>query len=125
LFKYNRWILVINEKNKRVGFVLGKATEFGFKVSLLGHDGSDEGKQAIIDFLKKAFNVEGVYGEVSHGVEQVVAGHAPLVPTDIALTVLSPKEIKPSKDGHHYKRKIMPLSGLQEKVMVGKPIVDP
>ena len=72
--------------------------------------------------LRLGFNVRGVYGEVSGGVERVVAGRVPEVPLDVAEQVLG-KAVKPHQDGRHYTREITNV-GPKTKLLVGSPMLD-
>ena len=72
--------------------------------------------------LRLGLNVRGVYGEVSGGVERVVAGRVPEVPPDVAEQVLG-KAVEPHKDGRHYPREITNV-GLKTKLLVGNPMSD-
>ena len=72
--------------------------------------------------LRLGLNVRGVYGEVSGGVERVVAGRVPEVPPDVAEQVLG-KAVEPHQDGRHYTREITNV-GPKTKLLVGNPLLD-
>ena len=61
--------------------------------------------------------MRGLYGEVSEGVERVVAGRVPEVPPAVAEQVLG-KAIEPHKDGRHYTREINDLPAPTSRVAI-------
>ena len=101
LLEYNRWVMVVDRSGSVLAFACFKTTRHGLKLGL---------------------NVRGVYGEVSGGVERVVAGRVPEVPPDVAEQVLG-KAVEPHKDGRHYPREITNV-GLKTKLLVGNPMSD-
>jgi len=63
--------------------------------------------------------VDGVYAEVSGGLERVVTGRVPEVDPLAAAVVLS-KSVAVDKDGRHYTREISRV-GTKRKLLVGRP----
>lgn len=122
LLEYNRWLLVTDGNGLIRAFVCFKTTRFGLKLGLAASSGCPEAKATLKGILRNSLSVEGVYGEVSGGVEAVVSGHAPQVSAGAAQVVLG-KTIDPDEDGAHYTREIANV-GPRRKVMVGYPILD-
>jgi hypothetical protein len=123
LIEYNRWVLVFDEKNdarQLLAFACFKTTSFGVKLGLMTADGSERGKAALKKILRLGLTVEGVYGEVSNGVERTVAGRVPEVQPDAAARVLN-KEVTADPDGRHYSR-VTTNVGPKTKLMVGRPL---
>jgi hypothetical protein len=120
LLEYNRWILVIGEKGKIEAFACFKTTAFGVKLGLAATDGSDRGKVALKVMLRQGLNVEGVYAEVSGGVEVALTGHVPEVSPNAVSRILG-KPTTEEPDGRHYSRVITNL-GPKKKVLVGRPL---
>lgn len=119
LFEYNRWILIRNENNELVAAIVFKTTTWGLKLGIVGTDGSPQGKDCLISLLIKTLNIECVYGEVSHPLEEKLDNKVPQVSSHIAKRVLE-KDIAPEADGHHYRRVIEGI-GSKKKLLVGRP----
>lgn len=120
LLEYNRWVLVVGEDDEILGFACFKTTQSGVKLGLATTHGSDPGKEALKRLLRLGLNVEGVYAEVSEGLERALAGVVPEVPPGIAARVLEKPTIEEA-DGRHYSRVITNV-GLKKKLMVGRPL---
>lgn len=120
LLEYNRWILII-EDAKMVAFAVMKTTYAGIKLCLLGTNGSTKAKSAIKKLIRNGLNVDGVYGEVSGGVERAVIGHVPEIPPTLAEKILR-KNVSLDKDERHYYREITNV-GRKRKILVGKPLI--
>lgn len=120
LFEHDRWVLIEDAGGALVGFALFKTTSHGVKMCVSATDGSRPAKAGLKALLRRVFNVDGVYAEVSDPVESIVKDHAPHVPVDVAAEVLSPKTIVSAGDGYHYERQISNV-GSRTKLMVGKP----
>lgn len=118
LSKYDVWDLNIQE-GRPIAFSLSHRTKFGFKVGLLGSDGSLEGKTVAVRNLRNNYNRDGYYTEVSHKVKDIVlASGAPVVCATYVSEVLG-KPIEPV-DEISYRRNISGV-GFVTKVMVGSP----
>jgi len=68
LQKYPVWWLYMN-RGEPVAFAVFKSTAYGLKSGLSGHDGSSAGKSAAVQSIRTKFNIDGVFGEVSHKVK--------------------------------------------------------
>lgn len=122
LAEYNRWVLVEDSQGDVLAFVCFKTTAAGLKLGLLGTNGSDEGKLAVKLILRRGLSVNGVYGEVSNGVEAVLTGHVAIVSVSAAREILDRKPIEEDPDGRHYWREITNV-GRKRKLMVGRPLL--
>jgi len=118
LLEYNRWVLVVGEQGISA-FACFKTTPSGVKLGLAATDQSESGKTALKQILRQGLNVEGVYAEVSEGLELALTGHVPEVPPDLAKPVLE-KPTTEDADGRHYLRDITNV-GPKRKLMVGRP----
>lgn len=95
-----------------------KKTPFGLKYTIVGSDGSPEGKAAVKESIK-TLNSDGFYGELSHRLQDVAESmNIPMVPVDVVEEILN-KRIQPL-DEYRYSREITNV-GPVEKVMFGKP----
>jgi len=108
-------------------FLVARVAHFGttlyeLKLGLTAAGDDVAGKAALRSLLRLSLNVLGVYGEISGGVERVVAGRVPEVSADVAGRVLG-KAVEPQKDGRHYTREITNV-GPRTKLLVGSPMVD-
>jgi hypothetical protein len=123
LFKYTRWIILIDDTGNLSGFFLCKEHDKGIKLGLTAAENSKEAKMVIMDLNRKALNVPSVFGEVSPPLEKALIGYVPEVEASIAKQVLGPlKKInRIDKDNKHYWRNIKNI-GEKQKMMVGKPI---
>lgn len=123
LLKYTRWIILIDDKKHTVGFLLCREHKNGIKVGLTAASDSKEAKKAVVELNRKAFNVAGVFGEVSPPLEKVLRGHVPELSASDAAKVMQPsKKInRVAKDGKHYWRGIKNI-GVKRKMMVGRPV---
>lgn len=122
LLEYNRWVMVVDRSGGVLAFSCYKTTQHGLKLGLTAASDDVAGKAALKSLLRLGLNVRGVYGEVSGGVERVVAGRVPEVPPDVAEQVLG-KAVEPHKDGRHYTREITNV-GPKTKLLVGNPMLD-
>ena len=122
LLEYDRWVLVVDRSETVLAFACFKTTQHGLKLGLAAASDHAGGKAALKAILRLGLNVRGVYGEVSGGVERVVAGRVPEVSPDVAEWVLG-KPIEPHKDGRHYTREITNV-GPKTKLLVGSPMLD-
>ena len=121
LLEYNRWVLIVDGAGI-VAFSCFKTTPHGLKLGLVAAREDAVARAAIRTVLRLGLNVMGVYGEVSEGVERVVAGRVPEVPPSVAAWVLR-KPIEPHADGRHYLREITNV-GPRTKLLVGNPVLD-
>lgn len=121
LIEFNRWILIIDEKEKIVGFVALKTTAAGIKLCLTATDGSRSAKSTVKSLNRNGLNIPGVYAEVSGKLEKVVIDHVPVVDQVLVEQVLM-KPVKPDKDGRHYSREIKNI-GRKRKILVGRPFL--
>ena len=112
LLEYNRWVIVVDRSGNVLAFSCYKTTRHGLKLDLTAASDDAGGKAALKAVLRLGLNVRGVYGEVSGGVERVVAGHVPEVPPDMAEQVLG-----------YYTREITNV-GRKTKLLVGNPMLD-
>ena len=122
LLEYNRWVIVVDRSGSVLAFACFKTTQHGLKLGLTAASDDAGGKAALKSLLRLGLNVRGVYGEVSGGVERVVAGRVPEAPPDVAEQVLG-KTVEPHKDGRHYTREITNV-GPKTKLLVGNPMLD-
>ena len=123
LLKYTRWIILIDDKKHVAGFLLCREHKNGIKLGLTAAADSKEAKKAVVELNRKAFNVAGVFGEVSPPLEKVLRGHVPELNASDAAKVLQPlKKInRVAKDRKHYWRDIKNI-GEKRKMMVGRPV---
>lgn len=119
LLKYDRWVLIVKD-SKLIGFAIFRTHAWGLKLGLIGSDGTPEGRTAVKAFIRKAFKVRGVFGEVSPPLEYVLKGHAPQVDVKKAKKVLD-KDIDRNADGFHYYREVSNI-GRKRKIIYGNPI---
>lgn len=120
LYKYPVWDICFQGANP-VSFNLYKKTPFGLKFGLAGSDGSSEGKKSIVNNIRTKFKIPGIYGEISHKVEDIALGAgAPVVCAYYVPEILG-KPISETEDQIHYKRNL-PQVGSVKKIMVGNPI---
>lgn len=117
LLDYDQWEVYL-ESGKPVAFCVFKATPFGLKVGLLGTDGSPAGKSAVKSKVKARAAQDGVYCEVSHAVERLLAGLH--VVCAIHVPKVLNKVVVPTPDGVKYERKLEGV-GMVTKKMVGAP----
>jgi hypothetical protein len=122
LVEFNRWVIVVDRFGTVLAFSCFKTTQHGLKLGLTASSDDAEGKAAVRAILRLGLNVLGVYGEVSEGVERVVAGRVPEVPLGVAQQVLG-KALEPHEDGRHYRREITNV-GPKTKLLVGRPILE-
>ena len=120
LLEFNRWVLIVDAKDKIIGFVALKTTASGLKLCLTATDGSVAAKSAVKALNRNGLNVPGVYAEVSGKLEKVVEGYVPVVDQSLVERILQ-KSVKPDKDGRHYFREIKNV-GLKRKILVGRPL---
>jgi hypothetical protein len=119
LIEYNRWVLVMGKKGTIEAFACFKTTASGVKLGLAATDGGDRGKVALKILLRQGLSVEGVYAEVSGGLEVALIGHVPEVSPKMASSILE-KPTTEESDGRHYSRVITNV-GPKTKIMVGRP----
>lgn len=118
LSKYEVWDLNMQE-GRPIAFSLNHRTQFGFKLGLIGSNGSIEGKSVLARNIRTIFNRDGYYAEVFHKVKDIaLASGAPVVCATYVSEVLG-KPIEPV-DEISYRRNISGV-GLVTKVMVGFP----
>jgi len=122
LLEYNRWVIVVDRSGSVLAFACFTTTQHGLKLGLTAASDDAGGKAALKSLLRLGLNVRGVYGEVSGGVERVVAGRVPEAPPDVAEQVLG-KTVEPHKDGRHHTREITNV-GPKTKLLVGNPMLD-
>ncbi len=124
LLKYTRWVILIDDAKHVAGFLLCREHNHGIKLGLTAAADSKEAKKAVVELNQKAFNVVGIFGEVSPPLEKVVRGHVPELDASVAAKVMNqPKKItRVDKDRKHYWRKITNV-GVRRKMMVGRPII--
>lgn len=119
LMKYQVWEINFAD-GEPVAFTLFKKTRYGLKGGLSGFDGSPAGKSIQISNLRSKFKQPGIYGEVSHKVEDIaLAGGAKPIPAKYVGAILG-KDIEEDEDGYHYWRTISGL-GRVRKILVGNP----
>lgn len=113
----------IDDKKHVAGFLLCREHKNGIKLGLTAAADSKEAKKAVVELNRKAFNVAGVFGEVSPPLEKVLRGHVPELNASDAAKVLQPlKKInRVAKDRKHYWRDIKNI-GEKRKMMVGRPV---
>ena len=119
LLEFNRWIVFVNDAGEIEAFACFKTTGAGLKLGALASTGSDEAKSALKSLLRRGLNVDGVYGEVSNGVERTVVGHVPELSGTTIESVLA-KPVTLHEDGRHYEREIKGV-GVKRKLLVGRP----
>jgi hypothetical protein len=122
LVEYNRWLLVEDPAGAVVAFVCFKTTAWGMKLGLVATDGSPAAKSAVKTILLGVLIEDGVYAEVSNGVERALRGHVAEVGVSVVRELLVGKRIEPEADGLHYRRMISNV-GFRTKLMVGKPLL--
>lgn len=122
LLEYNRWVVVVDESDRVLGFACYKTTEHGLKLGLTASDGSARSRTAVKAILRLGLDLPGVYAEVSGAVENVVTGHVPELSPALAERVLE-KPVEQDADGRHYHREITNV-GLKTKLLVGHPILE-
>ena len=122
ILKYTRWVIIIDDEKHIAGFLLCREHEHGIKLGLTAAADSKEAKKAVVELNRKAFNVEGVFGEVSPPLEKKLKGHVPELKASVAAKVMKPlkKITRVDKDRKHYWREIANI-GEQRKMMVGRP----
>lgn len=120
LLKYPIWWLYQNEEGTPIAFNCFKDTPYGKKSGLSGSDMSPEGKATVVNLIRTKFKKNGIFGEVSHKVEEIaIAAGAPVVPARFVEEILG-KPVEIQEDGFHYIRNISGV-GRVKKIMVGKP----
>jgi hypothetical protein len=124
LLKYTRWVILIDDEKNIAGFLLCREHDYGIKLGLTAAADSKKAKEAVVDLNRKAFNVAGVFGEVSPPLEKKLKGHVPELKASVAAKVMQPlKRItRVDKDRKHYWREIKNI-GEQRKMMVGRPLI--
>ena len=120
--EYDRWVLVVDRSETVLAFACFKTTHYGLKLGLTAAGDDAACRAALKAILRLGLNVAGVYGEVSGGVERVVAGRVPEVSAFVAKQVLG-KVVEAHKDGRHYTREITNV-GPRTKLLVGSPMLD-
>lgn len=120
LLDYNRWLLLLDETDGLVAFVGFKTTEAGVKLCVLATNGTPQAKRAIKEVARGVLQTDGVFAEVSGGLERVLAGHVAEVTFSDAEKILG-KTLQRMSDGNHYQREITNV-GLRTKLLVGKPL---
>ncbi len=127
-FEYRRWILVADSAGRVIAFAMFKPTECGLKLGVVAHDSSDDAKGVVKTILRKTLKVDGVFAEVSDGVERVVEKEVPVLSRSDAKKVMRAlgKEILRADEvsSCHYQREITNV-GMKTKLLVGKPKVPP
>lgn len=120
LSEYDVWWLCFDANGFPRAFRVAKTTAFGVKLGLSGTDGSKEAKRVLIVAIGAMVSEPGIYGEVSHRVEEIaMASGAPVVCVSDARRVLQ-KNVSPVDD-LHYTRAIAGVGDVT-KVMVGRPL---
>jgi hypothetical protein len=76
LVEYNRWLLVEDPEGAVVAFACFKTTSWGLKLGLVATDVSQAAKAAVKTILLGVLTEDGVYAEVSNGVERSVIGRS-------------------------------------------------
>jgi len=124
LLKYTRWVILIDDEKHIAGFLLCREHEHGIKLGLTAAADAKEAKKAVVELNRKAFNVAGVFGEVSPPLEKTLKGHVPELKASVAAKVMKPlkKITRVDKDRKHYWREITNI-GEHRKMMVGRPII--
>lgn len=124
LDEFDHWWILLDVQGQPRAFRAGKTTPYGVKLSMSGTDGSRLAKRATVATIAAWFREPGIYGEVSHRLEEFASqGNAPTVCATEAKRVLG-KSITPTGDGIHYVREITGVGPVQ-KVMVGRPFSVP
>jgi hypothetical protein len=124
LSEYDLWWLLFDADGNPHAFRVGKSTDYGIKMGLSGTDGSKAAKDALINAIPMWMQRPGIYGEVSHRMEEIASqAGVPVVCVEHTEKVLR-KAITPLDDGIHYIRNIEGL-GPVTKVMVGRPLAVP
>lgn len=118
LLKYDTWDLDM-VGGQPVAFTLFKRTSYGLKAGAVGSDGTPEGKAATIHNLRTKYRQPGVYGEVSHKVQEIaLAAGAPVVCAALAPVILG-KPVEQVSD-LEYRRNLEGVGNVK-KMLVGRP----
>lgn len=121
LLKYHVWDLQFNTEHKPVASTLFEETSHGLKVCLLGTDGSPMGKSMLAQGMKTTYNTNGVYGEVSGRIKDIlISSGTPVVCTIFVEKILGKKVTPDPKDPVSYSRPLTGV-GIVHKTMCGKP----
>lgn len=122
LLKYTRWIVLVDSYRNVTGFFLCTDHNGGVKLGLTAAINLKEAKAALKTLCIKAFNVNGVFAEVSPPLEEALIPNVPEVDAEIAQKVLGPEKkfSNIDADGKHYSRIIKNI-GNKKKMMVGRP----
>lgn len=120
LLEFNRWVLFRDEADVVVGFAALKTSVVGLKLGLLATNREGASIAALKALLRRGLNVQGVYAEVSEGVERTVLNHVPFQTAEIAARVIA-RPVKVDPDGVHYTRLITNV-GPKKKVLAGRPL---
>jgi len=118
MLRYQRWVEYHNAAGEAVAVLCFKPHSRGWKLALLFTDGERSSKKRAIECARKILNVEGVFGELSDGLEEKIAGHSPFVPSKYAGDILA-KKVRVI-DKYHYERNLRNV-GNKVKVLAGKP----
>ena len=121
LLEFNRWIIIHGDEHAIIAFTCFKTNDAGLKLGVAATNGDVPGKSALKALLRRGLLVDGVYAEVSGGLELAVSGHVPEVPPSEVGRILD-KPVTVDDDNRHYIRDIANV-GLKRKLLVGKPLV--
>lgn len=121
LREYDLWWILFDAEGRPRAFRVGKRTNYGIKMGLSGTDGTRESKRALIKAIPTWMQQRGLYGEVSHRMEEIMSrAGVPVVCAQHAERILR-KPLVPLDDGIHYVRDIQGI-GPVTKVLVGRPL---
>jgi hypothetical protein len=120
LLNYDEWHLVFSNEGKPIAFTMFETTAYGLKLGLLGGDGSPDGRQQVVHALRSKFLKPGIYGEVSHKVQDIALSAGAPVVCPVYVSEIIHKSITPGKTPISYVRMLRGV-GAVEKVMVGNP----
>lgn len=135
LLEYDRFVLFFEEgtkvsvttvhASKLIAVAVFRVKEVGLKGGMRASDGSKAGRTSVKRFAVSSYCAQRVFGEISGRLEKAILHEVPTIPVRCALLVLAAlgKVGTPTKNDH-YTRLIEPI-GVQEKVMVGDPLVPP
>ena len=125
LLKYTRWVVLQDSHQNVAGFFLCTDHNNGVKLGLAAAIDSRAARAALKTLCINAFNVDGVFAEVSLPLEGALIPDVPEVDARTAEKVLGPeKKISNiDTDGKHYSRYIKNI-GDKKKMMVGRPLLE-
>jgi len=99
----------------------GKATKYGFKMTMMGQDGSSAAKKSVITKMIELMKKRGFYAEVDPDLAQKF-NMQPIKDQDMVRKVLAGKELEFNADGS-YQRAVSAAGKVKTKVLIGIPKV--